>query len=108
MSGQQYGQRVAWSGVGEQHVDTTRLGALAGKLEAAEDYARKSRTHLWIVTVLHQASEKLLDKHDGNPTDGPPILDQDTMLLAPMVGCFVCEQAYSPRLRRRRCPGGRR
>jgi hypothetical protein len=34
-----------------------------------------------------------------------PMLDQENLLTIVGPGCFYCEQPWSPRLARRRCPG---
>lgn len=93
-----------WVGSGVQQEVTGHRQLLAEKrLEEAYDYATKSETHLWVVTLAHHATDGTLDVVDGK--DGTPLLDADTMLMRPAIGCYVCEQAYAPPLRRRRCPG---
>lgn len=74
------------------------------RLTAEAEYAEKAHTHLWIVIVTHKASDQVLDQHDGVSAD-LPILDVDTLLGPPYVGCFVCETPYEPRLRHRKCAG---
>lgn len=94
-----------WGSTGfTQHVPAARLEATEEKFGAAYSYAVASRTHLWVVTLAHQATDVLLDSLEGK-ADGPPMLDTDTLLTKPAVGCYVCEQSYAPRLRLRRCPG---
>lgn len=89
-----------------QHQEVTphRQIHAEGQLDAALEYARKSHTHLWGVYVMHRATDQLLDAYDGKAPD-LPMLDADTILMRPVLGCFVCEQAYEPRLRLRRCAG---
>lgn len=87
-----------------QRVDPDRIlnAEQAGNRDV--EYALKSRTHLWIVTVAHKATDQLLDAFDGK--DGAqPILDAETLWMRPAASCFVCEQPYARRLRHRRCPG---
>lgn len=72
--------------------------------DTAYEYAVKSQTHMWVVTIAHRATDSVLDAADGKP-DAQPVLDADTMLGAPAVGCYVCEQVYTPQQRRRKCPG---
>lgn len=93
-----------WVGLGDQHeVTPTRLLAAEATFEEAYAYAVKSETHLWVVTMMHRATDGTLDVFDGR--EGAPLLDADTLLMRPSVGCYVCEQVYEPRLRRRRCAG---
>jgi hypothetical protein len=94
-----------WRGIGDrQEVTPDRQLKAEEQLERDLDYAVKSETHLWIVTMAHRATDQLLDAQDGRTTD-TPMLDTDTLLMRPAVGCYVCEQVYEPRLRRRKCPG---
>lgn len=93
-----------WTGLGDQQEITTHRQLLAEtKFDAAYAYAVRAGTHLWVITLLHQATDGTLDAFDGK--DGTPLLDADTLLMRPAVGCYVCEESYDPRLRRRRCPG---
>jgi hypothetical protein len=93
-----------WVGTGhQQEIPAARLAAAADRMDAAYAYAVKSETHLWVVTLAHLATEGTLDAFDG--ATNTPLLDADTLLTRPAAGCYVCEQNYEPRLRRRRCPG---
>lgn len=89
----------------KQHATPHRLEQAESKMAAAEAYAIKAETHLWIVVMTHQASDNFLDAIDTDSGDG--ILDLDTLLMRPMVGCLICETPYQPLLRRRKCPGVR-
>lgn len=93
-----------WLSTGhQQEIPSERLKVVEDRMDEAYAYAVKSETHLWVVTLAHQATEQSLDAFDGQ--GGAPILDADTLLTRPAVGCFVCEQTYEPLLRRRKCPG---
>lgn len=93
-----------WTALGDQQeVNPTRLSGIEERFQAAYAYAIKSQTHLWGVTVMHQATDGTLDVFDG--AEGQPLLDADTLLMTPAVGCYVCESPYEPRERRRRCTG---
>lgn len=74
------------------------------RLDDLYDYATKARTHLWIVMVTHLAGETVLDHQDGRTTQ-VATLDVESAVGRPVIACYVCEVAYQPRLRRRRCPG---
>ncbi len=94
-----------WTSTGhQQEIPATRLAAVEDRMDEVYAYAVKSKTHLWVVTLAHQATEGTLDGFDGKE-GSTPILDADTLLTRPSVGCYVCEQSYEPRLRRRKCPG---
>lgn len=93
-----------WTALGgQQEVNPQRLAGIEARFEGTYAYAVKSETHLWGVTLMHQATDATLDAFDGGP--GQPLLDADTLLMRPAVGCYVCEQPYEARLRRRRCTG---
>lgn len=98
------GPEREWTALGDrQEVNAQRLAGIERRFEEAYAYATKSETHMWGVTLMHRASDQTLDAFDGGP--GQPLLDADTLLMRPAVGCYVCEQAYEPRMRRRKCPG---
>lgn len=93
-----------WTGLGnQQEVTPTRQLAAEDRFDAEYAYAVKAGTHLWTVTLLHRATDGTLDVFDGR--DGTPLLDADTLLMRPALGCYVCEEPYSPAARRRRCGG---
>lgn len=95
-----------WTGTGVQQ-EATPHRQLAGRARHDRLYAEALATHshLWQVFVQHLASDTMLDARDGVAADGPGYLDVDTLLGPPMIVCYVCEQPYSPELRRARCPG---
>lgn len=93
-----------WTSLGDrQEVNPQRLAGIQTRFDDTYAYAIKSETHLWGVTLMHQATDQTLDAFDGGP--GQPLLDADTLLMRPAVGCYVCETPYEPRLRRRKCTG---
>lgn len=97
---------IAWTSTGAQQEATPHRQRVGfDRHLALYEQALANRTHMWHVLVQHTASPRFLDAVDGNQLDGPGLLDVDTLLGPPMVGCFVCEQSYSPQLRRTRCPG---
>lgn len=80
------GPEQEWTALGDQHeVTPTRLAGIESRFEETYAYAIKSETHLWGVTLMHHATEASLDAFDGGP--GQPLLDADTLLMAPAVGC---------------------
>lgn len=94
-----------WSSLGDrQEVSGHRQQLAEDRFDQEYAYAAKSHTHLWIVTVAHKATDAALAAFDGDQSK-QPLLDADTILMRPSVGCYVCETTYEPRLRLRKCPG---
>lgn len=58
------------------------------------DQAQQDHTHVWVASILHRIDP---------PLDGA-ILSADTIVMPPMVGCFICEQEWAPDLNPV-CPG---
>lgn len=87
-----------------QEVSPDRQVRARDTFRTAYDNAVATRTHLWIVTMAHNASDVFLDHVDGSGAD-IPIFDMDTMIGPPAIGCYVCEHSYTPALRGTRCPG---
>jgi hypothetical protein len=91
-------------GTGHQQEATPHRQLLAAaELERLAEYHQRARTHLWLVLLTHKATDAMLDGYD-DPAD-MPILDVDSMVGLPALVCYICETAYQPRLRHRRCPG---
>lgn len=83
-----------------QYVPQERIAAAIRRHDAAYDYAIKAGEHYWIVVLTHAVSRDALER-----LPEPPTLDTESLIGNPMVGCYICEQSYEPRLLRRRCPG---
>ena len=77
-----------------------RVDRISDRLDRAVELAARSGDHVWIVIVTHLVSEATLKAM----ADEPLHLDTES-LAGSHIGCYVCEQGYSPRLLRRRCPG---
>lgn len=78
------------------------------RFDAEIQYAVKAGVHLWGAVVTYKIAENTLDALETGQADtaAPAImLDQENRLNAPLIGCMVCEQPYSRRLRRRACAG---
>lgn len=91
-------------GSGDFQEATPHRQALAQEeLDRLYEYHVAAQTHLWLVVLTHRATDAILDGYE-DPAD-VPILDVDSLIGQPVVACYVCEVAYEPRLRRRRCPG---
>lgn len=81
-------------GTGEtQHVDN---------VDRTPPYDPRTGDHLWFVAVVYRVEP--VDWTSGDPTVTPH-LDGASVLNAVGPGCYYCEEAYTPRLRHRRCPG---
>lgn len=60
--------------------------------------AERIGNHLWNAIVFYLVTD---------PTAEPLVLDQENIGGPPLIGCYRCEEPYSPRLARRRCSGTR-
>ena len=104
-------EEMDWHRTGDvQHVPQGRILSAEAKMDGLISYHEKAQTHMWVVVVTYQGTDTLLDKLDApaaDPTDPhtAPMLDADTLLMRPAIGCYICEEPYNPRMRRRRCPG---
>jgi hypothetical protein len=84
-----------------QHASQDQLAAAKSRFDLAYDYALAAGVHLWTATLMHQVSPDALADLDAGPLN----LDLESLLLGPMLGCYICEIDYTPRARLRRCPG---
>lgn len=71
-----------------------------GQVDRIPPYDPRSGQHLWVWLMAFRANPALMD----DPTH-TPMLDRETLLSIKGPGCYYCEQPYTPRLLRRRCPG---
>lgn len=70
-----------------------------GGVDRIPDYDPRSGEHYWTMFAVYRISPETMG------TDGPVLLDRENLVHLGSRGCFHCEQAYSPRLLHRRCPG---
>lgn len=98
--------RVAGTGTFQQ-IGPDQQRAAQDVLAREAETARRMKSHLWVVIVTHRASTQVLDSIDAQQDgdSGPALLDTETMLGAPSIGCYVCERGYERILRHRKCPG---
>lgn len=91
----------------QQEMTPSRFAHANQRLEDLYRYHVQAQTHLWGVIVQFKAPDGMLDMQDGKTPspDSTPALDLDNVIGQPVIACYVCEVAYDPRLRRRRCPG---
>lgn len=59
--------------------------------------ALRLREHLWTATAMWLVSDP--------EKEGQVLLDRESLLVAPVIGCYVCEEPYSRRTMQRRCSG---
>lgn len=64
------------------------------KLTEAASKAIERGEHLWIATAAWLVSDPTVDQF---------LLDHENLAMEPVVGCFICEERYTPRLFHRRC-----
>lgn len=86
----------AWSRGPQQHITSDRLVHAEERTDRVLAAARLTGDHVWIATVAYLVTPPL---EDG------AILDVDNLMFRPAVGCYVCEEPWSPYLNRRRCKG---
>lgn len=60
------------------------------------EYDPRSGDHLWIILTMYRW---------GGPAVELPVLDTENLLSVQGPGCYYCEQPYSQRIYKRRCPG---
>jgi len=75
-------------------IDANRLN---DRLTELIHRALRLREHLWIATAAWRVNDP------GRPD--AHILDQENLIVAPVIGCYVCEEAWSRREELRRCRG---
>jgi hypothetical protein len=75
-------------------VDAERLN---GRLDDLIRRALRLREHLWIATAAWLVPEP--GRVDGY------LLDQENLIVAPTIGCYVCEEPWTRREQLRRCTG---
>lgn len=61
--------------------------------------------HLWIVNTAHRVPDAVARTMAEGRDPGDVMLDRESMLIPPQVGCYKCEEPFSPRLYHRRCTG---
>jgi hypothetical protein len=82
---------MTWAGAPgggpHQHVSETREHAANARLDSLVEACGKSGDHLWIAAVGYRVVPPL----------GPnTLLDIDNMVVPPQIGCYRCEQEYTP------------
>lgn len=95
-------RRVGAVGEYQEEIKAGDPGAMDNpiKLDNALDHARRTKTHLWIMTMAHAISDQSL----ATMHETPPIFDRETLMYSGL-GCYVCEREYQHRLRFRPCTG---
>lgn len=78
-----------WAAQGIQRV-------IPGEVNRLPEYDPRSGDHLWTINLAYRW---------GGPHIETPILDKENLLLIAGPACYHCEQGYSDRLFKRRCPG---
>lgn len=86
-------------GLGQvQHISADRHASGRGRLDEAVRIAAIGGDHVWTVLTAHLITDP------ERAVAGDLMLDAESLVSA-SIGCYRCEQAYTPRLRHRRCPG---
>lgn len=84
----------------DQEVGGEQLLKMRNRMAREEAAAKAEGRHLWVATIAHVVSDYAI-RH----LDEPLILDTESMLSDPALGCFRCEQTFHPRLLDTPCPG---
>lgn len=58
--------------------------------------AKLTGKHLWVAMVAYRVTD---------PERDSLMLDRENLMVYPHIGCFICEQPFTPRMMTRRCPG---
>lgn len=61
--------------------------------------------HLWIINTAHKLPDDAARNMANGRDPGDIIMDRESMLMPPSVGCYKCEEPFSPRLYFRKCTG---
>lgn len=79
-------------------IESDRLERAADRLDELARVARISGDHMWVATTAHHIADPVQALADGL------VLDAESLLYTG-VGCYVCEEPFTPRLLTRRCKG---
>lgn len=64
------------------------------------DFDPRSGNHFWVMNMSYK-----VDPTKWEDPDNVPLFDLENLVAVAGPGCFYCEQLYSDRLAKRRCPG---
>lgn len=83
-----------------QHISADRAQRAMQQFDEDLARAEKADEHVWIIAVAHRiTAEHARTVHAGAE---PAILDAESAIVTGL-GCYRCEEPYSPRLASRRC-----
>jgi hypothetical protein len=86
-----------WATQRQMHeVTPERARSARTRLEALVEERTRAKQHLWIANVAWLVTPPLVDQTS---------LDMENLLSAPVIGCFICEDAYDRGRENTRCPG---
>lgn len=86
----------------QREVVSTGFVQKVNPVNRTPDYDPRTAEHLWVVITCYQIDPERWNSDDPTVI---PILDVENLLSVTGVGCYYCEEYYTPRLGRRRCPG---
>jgi hypothetical protein len=81
------------------YMDEAEAQALEARFDEIIAQHRRTGEHLWIALVAFRIEHPELN--------GPLVLDKRNAMTSAQIGCYLCAEPWSPRLRRRRCTGSR-
>jgi len=74
-----------------------------GGVDRIPPFDPRTGEHYWVFPITYHIADPR--KFYGDQSDGPPLLDLETLVQASCIGCWHCEQPWSERLASRRCKG---
>jgi len=86
-----------WRQTGTQEaISSQALIAATARFDAEVAAATRAREHYWLALVGFVVSPPMLDS---------AVLDHENIRVAPVVGCYVCEEPWTELTATRRCKG---
>ena len=61
--------------------------------------------HLWMITTAFNAPDNALQRLAAGEDPGRILLDHETLMFPPAIGCYKCEAPFTPGLYARKCSG---
>jgi hypothetical protein len=61
--------------------------------------------HLWIATLAHKLPDEAVSRMVAGQDPGDVLLDQESLICPPGVGCYKCELPLSKYVYHRKCTG---
>jgi hypothetical protein len=76
----------------------------AGGVDRIPPFDVRTGNHYWVLPMTFSVADPERF-YNADHADGPGLIDKENLVLVSAVGCWHCEELYSPRLASRRCKG---